>query len=124
MYSLTSGPYLERKPMLPGNGNWIAQRPGVEPNIIGKKKNNNNEISPNDILLHSEISALSVTIRLPPIADERRCRDPQPDTMLRESLNWRFLLWPSQLNSRNPWEEEGEIGGVRGVGGLQDNMAH
>lgn len=47
-----------------------------------KKPKRSNKVTPNDILLYSQISVLlSYCQRFPPAADSNKCRDPQPDIM-------------------------------------------
>lgn len=43
-------------PKCPGTGCWIAQKPRVEPNVTGKKKDNEKIL--NDILVFAKIVAL------------------------------------------------------------------
>jgi hypothetical protein len=55
----------------------------------------------NGTLLYSDwCTFLSPSERLPLIRDGSGCRDPQPDNVQRESLNWRSLLGPSPSEIR------------------------
>ena len=61
--------------------------------------------------------------RLPLAADGNRCRDPQPDFMWRESLNWRSPSNPSPRVQGTLWKREGEESKSQRGGGHLENKA-
>lgn len=91
-------------PRCPVTGNWIAQRPRVQPNTTEIKIN---EIIHKDILLYLYICAVSSHHQRGFLLEKMvACRDPQPDIMQRVQIEG-FHWYPSLRiqGTLGSWEE-------------------
>jgi len=67
------------------------------------------EMTPNDVLLYSQVSALfTYHQRLPLAADGNRCRHPQPDIMQRDEFKFKVFIRSLDLENK---ESDGRVGG-------------